>query len=81
MGPNVHHFFAINKTAPRAATSTRIVPVLKPPMPEDESRELAAVLLDGVIIVVPLAVLYVVVGAMTRLAIVVHEFSSVFSSF
>ena len=78
MGPNVHHFFEINRTAPRAATNTRIVVMLKP---EEPSKELAAVLLAGVVSVVPLAVVYVVVGAMTREPICVHEFASVLSSF
>ena len=81
MGPNVHHFFAINRTAPRAATSTRIVPMLRPPMPEDESKELAPVLLAGVVIVTPFGPVYVVVGAMTREPICVHEFSNEFNSF
>lgn len=77
MGPNVHHFFAINRTAPRAATSTRIVVMLKP---EEPSKELAAVLLDGVVRVVPFAIVYVVVGAITREAIVVQEFKRLFNS-
>jgi hypothetical protein len=49
--------------------------------PEEPSKELAAVLLAGVVSVVPFAIVYVVVGAITREPICVHEFSSVFSSF
>ena len=78
MGPNVHHFFAINRTAPRAATSTKIVVVLNP---DEPSKELAAVLLDGVVRIVPFAILYVVVGATTLPRIVIPEFSNVLISF
>ena len=55
--------------------------MLRPPMPEDESKELAPVLLAGVVIVTPFGPVYVVVGAMTREPICVHEFSNEFNSF
>jgi hypothetical protein len=55
--------------------------MLRPPIPEDESKELAAVLLDGVVIVTPFGPVYVVVGAITRPAMVVQEFSKEFMSF
>jgi hypothetical protein len=48
-------------------------------MPEDESKEDAAVLLAGVVIVVPLEVT-VVVGAITREPICVQAFSRLLSS-
>ena len=81
LSSQVHHFFAINRTAPRAATNISIVPRLRPPMPEEESNADAAVLLAGVVIVTPFGPTYVVVGAMTREPICVHEFKSEFNSF
>jgi hypothetical protein len=50
-------------------------------MPEEESNADAAVLLAGVVIVTPFGPTYVVVGAMTREPICVHEFKSEFNSF
>jgi hypothetical protein len=69
----------ISRTA--APASSRIVPVLNPPIPELLSKAEAAVLLAGVVIVTPFGPVYVVVGAMTREPIWVQEFSSEFSSF
>ena len=55
--------------------------MLRPPMPEDENKEDAAVLLEGVVIVTPFGPVYVVVGATTLPKIVMPEFRSVFISF
>jgi len=55
--------------------------MLKPPIPEDESKELANVLLEGVVIMTPFGPLYVVVGATTLPKIVMPEFKSVLISF
>jgi len=66
---DVHHLLdAKTITITAAPARSRIVLMLIPPI-EVLSKELAAVLLEGVVIVTPFGPVYVVVGAMTLPAI------------